>query len=57
MLERPINFNVAEYKKFSNMFSDSTMQLTFQEYFGVVKVKKIYYFLPLKKVKLLKEKF
>lgn len=48
MLERPENFNVAEYKKFRDMFSDSTMQLTFQEYFGVVKVKKVIFF-PLKK--------
>lgn len=37
-----MNFNVAEYKKFSDMFLDSTMQLTFQEYFGVVKVKKVF---------------
>ena len=32
-----MNFNVTEYKKFSDMFLDSTTQLIFQEYPDVVK--------------------
>lgn len=32
-----MNFNVTEYKKFSDMFSDSTAQLIIQEYPDVVK--------------------
>lgn len=40
MQDRPIDFNVTEYQKFTNMDSDSILQLTFKKLplfeFGIV---------------------
>lgn len=40
MHDRPLDFNVTEYEKFVEMFSDSTLQLTFKKLqFTMVSVK------------------
>lgn len=55
MLERPMNFNISEYKNFIGVFSDSTIQLNFKKHFGVIKVQKAPFFL--KKPKSVEQKF